>query len=1037
MDKHQLYFQEVLQQLNTAQRAAVQQTEGPVLVVAGPGTGKTQILGARIGYILQETDALPQNILCMTYTDAGVIAMRERLTSFIGPLAYEVHINTFHSFCNKVIQENMDDFSLRDLQPASDLDLVDVFHQLMDGFDENHPLKDFKEPYRNMAYLKGLFDVLKKENWTSQGLIQQCEEYLESLKTNENYFYKRKSGEFKAGDFKQKDFDKEKKTIDKLISAAKEFDVYLQIMADKGLYDFQDMILWVLHAFQTNESVLLKYQEQYLYFLVDEYQDTNGSQNKILELLSSYWDSPNVFAVGDDDQSIFRFQGANVANIQEFIEKHKQEMEIIVLDENYRSTQHILDASRVVIEHNKERITRQNPQLVKNLTAKGKIASLEIKPVVKEFPNVYYEELGILERIKELKSQGVAMREIAIIYPKHRVAENLIKLFRKEEIPYNIRRKQNALQVKFIKNIITILEYVFAESSEKPNSAEFLLFELMHFSFFNISVRDIAVISRECSSYDEEKRKAWRNIISLKEVMFRLGLESASQISKLESCLVSWIESAKNDTLQVLFEKIITQSGILAYLMVHPERTFLMQCLTSLFDFIKAESVKKPDLSIKELYELIYKMEKNAVEMPVYQFVKNVDGINFITAHSSKGLEFEYVFVMGSTANNWEKKRAIAGGFSMPKGMKDDVKDLEIEENRRLFFVAMTRAKKELTISYSLENEAGKETEKSRFVVEMLDSDVVEFQNNIVLPEEKLVQYQFDLMSYQNLGTIPLIDKNVIDEALKSFKLSVTSLNKYLRCPLSFYFETIVRVPQARKAAPGFGSAVHYALEMYFKEMLKSPSHQFPTDAFLIEMYKKGLNQYQSHFTRAEFQNYVEYGMKILPEYVSANKLKWNKVSLVEFDMRNVQYDGIPLSGKLDKLEFTGKEVNVVDYKTGNPDYAKSKLSPPNEKNPLGEDYWRQLVFYKILMDAQKNKDWEMVSSEMEFVEPSKKTGEFVRQKLVISPTDVATVKDQIKLVWTKIHNHEFQDGCGDANCTWCNFVKSNYGTEVELTEDE
>ncbi len=200
-------FESVLAGLNQSQLDAVNTIDGPVLTIAGPGTGKTHILAARIGQILLETDAAPYNILCLTYTDAGVMAMRKRLLEFIGPDAHKIHIFTFHSFCNKVIQDNIDAFGYDELQPVSDLEVIDIIRGMIDGLSPNHPLRlnNRRNPYQFEIRLKSLFSRMKTEGWEAEYVSQMIDEYIESLPKREEYIYKRSSGEFKKGDVKIKD----------------------------------------------------------------------------------------------------------------------------------------------------------------------------------------------------------------------------------------------------------------------------------------------------------------------------------------------------------------------------------------------------------------------------------------------------------------------------------------------------------------------------------------------------------------------------------------------------------------------------------------------------------------------------------------------------------------------------------------------------------------------------------------------------------------------------------------------------------------
>src|SRR3569833_2768935 len=465
-NKYNEKFQEALDRLNPEQRSAVDQIEGPVLVVAGPGTGKTQILAARIGKILLEPDANAHEILCLTYTDAGAVAMRKRLFEFIGPEAYRVNIYTFHAFCNEIIQENLEYFGKLNLEPLSDLDSVSLFQELVDDFPNDHLLKRFTgDIYYDVPRLKNLFSVMKRENWNEEMIDRAVTDYLADLPNREQYIYKRANAAkgIKMGDPKQKDLDAARDVMTKLLAAVSEYQRYDVKMKTKGFYDYDDMIIWVLKAFRENEEMLRKYQERYQYILVDEFQDTSGSQSELLKLLLNYWDTPNVFVVGDDDQSIFIFQGANMKNILDFAAEYSKALKIVVLKDNYRSNQSILDLSRVVIENNRERLTQQL-NLDKNIqAAHPRFDTLAIEPVIREYENPDQELVDVAKQIKHLTEHGTEPQEIAVIYRNHSQAEQLVRYLDDQKIQVNIKRKIDILSLPFGEKIINILRYLAME----------------------------------------------------------------------------------------------------------------------------------------------------------------------------------------------------------------------------------------------------------------------------------------------------------------------------------------------------------------------------------------------------------------------------------------------------------------------------------------------------------------------------------------------------------------------------------------------
>src|SRR5258706_1624721 len=380
-------FIEEYEQLNENQKLAIDTIEEPVMVIAEPEIGKTQILASRIGKILLETDVFPQNILCLTYTDAGVVAMRKRLLQFIGPDAYKVNIYTFHAFCNDVIQENLSLFEKTALDAVSELEKIQYFKELIDSFPKNHPLKRYRgDVYFEINNLQSLFSTMKREGWTPAYINQRVDQYINELSTREEFIYKRKYKEFNAGDLKKDKIEEEKEKMAKLQAAVNEFDRFQNLMRKKNRYDFDDMINWVIKAFEENKNLLANYQEKYQYILVDEYQDTSGTQNRLVELLINYWDKPNVFVVGDDDQSIYRFQVANVENMLSFADSYKNDLMTVVLTNNYRSTQPILDVSKSLIDRNEERLVKQIDGLSKELLSSNtKINSLTHSPKLREY----------------------------------------------------------------------------------------------------------------------------------------------------------------------------------------------------------------------------------------------------------------------------------------------------------------------------------------------------------------------------------------------------------------------------------------------------------------------------------------------------------------------------------------------------------------------------------------------------------------------------------------------------------------------------
>jgi DNA helicase-2/ATP-dependent DNA helicase PcrA len=1054
LSKYNIKFREALGGLNPEQLAAVNKMDGPVLVVAGPGTGKTQILAARIGKILTDTDAQPNEILCLTYTDAGAVAMRKRLFEFIGPDAYRINIYTFHAFCNEIIQENLEYFGKLNLEALSDLESALLFRELVDEFDKDHVLKRFTgDTYFETDRLKRLFSAMKRENWSANEIFDKIDEYIKLVdecgpEVNGHYYkkfyYQRKSGQNEAGT-KKAAYKEMLGRMENLRAAVGEFAQYEAKLKARGQYDYDDMIIWVLRAFRNNTDILLRYQERYQYILVDEFQDTNGSQNELLRFLLNYWDNPNIFVVGDDDQSIYKFQGANMKNILDFANDYVETLHTVVLKHNYRSNQHILDISRALISNNRERLTAQLT-LDKNLASSHpRFTTLAVEPVLNEYENPAQEVVDIARQIKDLVAKGTEPGEIAVIYRNHGQVEELLQFLELHKIAVNTKRKIDVLTMPFGEKIVNILRYLAMEL-ESPYSGDELLFEILHYDFFDIAPIEIAKASIAVSKENFASTGSNAPKTSMRRYIHELRLSAQPDLFDgqknagmkfLINDIDELLKSAVSVTLQQFFQNVIAKMGILKYIMQQHDKGTYMQALTSFFDFLKEESRKNPEIKLADLIGIIATMKKHNIRLDLNKVIFSDNGINFLTAHGSKGLEFEHVFLIGCDKKTWDSK-GRSRDYTYPDTLTSSVVDEDgsKEEARRLFYVAITRAKQHLSISYAAQGKNGKEQEPSQFIGEILADTQLQV-NHPKIGSDDMVDFIATQFSEEHKPKVELLDKSYINQLLQNYTLSVTHLSSYLDCPLRFYFQCLIRVPSGKSPSATFGQAVHWALNKAFHKLPLYDNEFMPAEEFIKE-FRWYMFRNRDSFTREEFKLRVEYGEKILPPYYELNAPNWNKIAQTERSIKNIEVAGVPIKGNLDKIEFDGKNVTVVDYKTGRVRNAKDKLQRPTDDEQPGGDYWRQAVFYKILIDNDRTNDWQVVNTIFDFVEPV--GDEYFKEKVVIAPQDIEAVTKQITETYAKIMNHEFSTGCGKKECDWCHFVKSNFkqpGNILETVEGE
>ena len=1030
--------------LNPGQKEAVDAIEGPVMVIAGPGTGKTQILASRIARILLETQVSPQNILCLTYTDAGTVAMRKRLLYFLGTEAYKVNIHTFHSFCNKVIQQNTRYLKKQDLEPLSDLERVQIIKELIDGFDNDSELKRFKgDVYYDLQHLARLFSDMKREAWEPEMLLQKIDHYINDT-IPENFTTKRN---------KEKGLTQEgHRQVEKMLkskAAVGAFNQYQSILASRNRYDFDDMINWVTKLFTEYPEVLLGYQEQLQYILVDEYQDTSGSQNKIVEMLSSYWeDNPNLFVVGDDDQSIYRFQGANVENMMAIRTRLAKNLKTVVLTENYRSVQPILDAAYALIIRNQKRLVNEIIGLTKDLrAAKPELQKLNILPDIRVYENEFSENAHIALSVKSLIDAGTPPGKIAIIYREHRYGDELQKFLHLADVPYYVKRSLDLLNDHFISRMLNIMRYFIAED-DKPYSGEYLLFEMLHYDFFNLEPLDIARITNEV--YENQRRKkgpqTLREYINAADAK-QSGLlfptdETSGELGRIGGLLNLLQKEAHNLPLQQWFEKLVNEAGVLAYIMQHDEKIWLMEKLSCIFDYIKDETHRNPLCTVRDFIQLTELMTDNDLRLPLIQTTGNETGVNLLSCHGSKGLEFEHVFLLGARSDIWEDKKKKSTGFIMPPSVfeggdeRSAVTDEDhFEELRRLFYVSVTRAEKHIYISYPRMKNEGKELMPSAFVEDIRLALNLEAEH-INLDDEMKFKFQALRFGLIRKPVLQQAEKDYIDGILSNFVMNVTALNNYIDCPLKFYYSTLVKVPGAKSEHASFGSAVHSALKQFYdNSKMHSP---YPTLEFFIEQFNHALHKEREVFTAESYGRFKEHGGRVLAAYYD-HKFKDRKQEQLiqnEYRLDNVSLGDVPLKGFADLITFYGNDITITDFKTGDPVKAKPQFKRPgeDEKKPDGGNYWRQAVFYKIMVDRLP-KNWRVQRAEFEFVEPDKKD-KFETIPVIITPEDEQQVAIQITETWEKIKKHDFYTGCGKEDCEWCRFSRDNK-IYTQLIEEE
>ncbi len=1031
-NKYDEQFKANLAALNEAQREAVEHIEGPVMVIAGPGTGKTHILASRIGYIRMMTDAHASNILCLTFTEAGASAMRKRLLQIIGPEAHKVHIFTFHGFCNHIIRNHTELFGSRDMELLTELERIEIIRTMIDKLPANSPLTNFNDTYYYEPHLSSLFKVIKTENWTIEEIDSAIDDYNNSLPQRAGYQYQRP----KKGELKEKAIAEEIAKMEKLRAAAKLYAMYQKSLAQKKRYDFDDMILWVIEAFANNENLLRNYQEQYLYFLIDEYQDTNGAQNTVLQQLITYWDLPNVFIVGDDDQAIYEFQGARLKSLKDLYAKFETSINVVVLKENYRSTQVILDDSRILIENNQNRIINDLKELGldKRLVASNiALQKNEIKPCIVEYPTTIHEYAGIAIQIEKLIAEGESPENIAIIYAKNKQALTMMQLLDKKGVAYSTKRPINILQERIVQQILNLFRYLQAES-EAPYSGEAYLFQILHYQCWQISSREIAQLALYLrqKNRDAEQPIYWRQAISKQQrpsILAEAKLEESEAFFRASQILEKLCDDVNRVSIAQLYERVLNQTGILRYAIDAPDALNEVQTLHTMFAFVQKELEKRKTFTLQELILTLSTMENHRLSLPMQKTISATNGVLLTTAHSSKGLEFKHVFMIDCSEDAWaESGKNPRNNFKLPDTLTltQGEEESSMEARRRLFYVAMTRAKQHLQISYSL-SEKG---QRASFIEELL------LQTDLTLENRELSQA--DAMA---AGFLLLDDSNknlttqneaFIEEVLTDFALSPSSLNRYLDCPLSFYYEYLLKVPVTGSEALSYGSAMHAALEDFSRKYKRD--RKLPSQKDLLVFFERNIQQEKHQFSPSRYQQRLDNGKNRLSAYYQSVIAHWQPDVEIELRLKQGTIDDVPVSGIIDRIEYSADgEVIITDFKTGA--FKQSHVSVLSESKPQGGNYRRQLLFYKLMFEQHILGNRPVKMAQLAYLEPDA-LGHFPIKSYEFGEQEIDLFKNLLQTTYKKIKNKEFQEGCGKERCHWCKFVKNHVAPDSFLNQD-
>lgn len=1071
-------------QLNEAQKQAVDTIDGPVMVIAGPGSGKTELLSLRAANIMRIADVHPRNILCLTFTDAAAVNMRERLAGIIGPDAHQVEIHTFHSFASSIMGRFRESFAeVREKSVASEVVQLDILGDVLASLPLSNPLgKQNDDGYIFMSSIKSRISECKRAGMTpadlrkvlaanaavydsvselvlpvfvnrmSKKVFGAVGELLDSLgSVNEKLRdpsttvgmtdipgfrpYVEVLRESLARTLAEAEADNSTKPLtawksewikkddqtgepilkavhayDRLVHLADVYEQYTQAFAKEGYADFDDLILDVLTTVRARKGILATLQEQYQYVMVDEFQDTNDAQMALVSLITdaaANEGKPNVMVVGDDDQAIYKFQGAELSNILTF-QKRYRDVVMITLTKNYRSVPEIVGLARTLIQQGEERLENLTEDLEKKLEAahpdmtSGQIVSLA-------FDDAVHEQVFVTKEIRKLLDAGTSPESIAVIARNHKHLEAISPILAALHIPVTYERETNVLDEPHIAQLVTCLRFIDSLAHDLSNPDQSLLPEIVQYPFWGVERQEVwrlALAARKTeggwiSAMLESDQQIFQQIAQL-----FLALAGKAQREPVERIIDTLVGGTDSDGFVSPFREYYF--GAERYSEHRSEYLLFLSSLRTFIDTIRSyrRDMTRPALLADAMRALdIYEEHKVAMH-DTSALRSGTDAVTLLTAHKAKGLEYETVFVLSCQEDVWAKGKR-GSNLPLPQNLRISPAGDSRDDMLRLFFVAITRAKRTLYMTH-YESANGKRSSRLSFLEHQSLAELgTNAKNESVSEEDTLFAIE------TSVSDAPVVlateEKALLAPLVEDYAMPVTHLSNFLDVyrggPAHFLTTNLLRFPQPMGAKAVYGTAMHAAAEFVTlqKKLDHVPNLEETCAHFEQTLLKGGLDI-------EEFKKYKEEGARVLETYhpFLLEHTSQNDQVELDFSKQGVLIGNAHITGKIDRLVTNDTVATVFDIKTGK---AHREWKPHSDIQKIQfHNYKRQLTFYKLLVE--RSRDYANLHVDQGVIEFASLDGtdEIVRLPYTITDDDVERLEALIKVVYDRITTLDFPD---------------------------
>ncbi|MCM8800459.1 MAG: ATP-dependent helicase [Candidatus Omnitrophica bacterium] len=953
----------VLEGLNPEQKEAVTHREGPLLIIAGAGTGKTTVITHRIAWLLSEGLAKTNEILALTFTDKASLQMLERVDVLV-PYGYtDIWIMTFHAFGDRILRENALEVGLNpDFQVLTRAEAMVFFREHLFEFALNY-YRPLSEPTRFIEALISVFSRAKDEDVSPQQYYQYAQQLmLKAKETSDEALLEEAL---------------------KQMEIASAYNKYQELLAKHGLIDFGNQFYLALKLLREHPFILKRYQKQFKFILVDEFQDTNFAQFQMVKLLAE--EHKNITVVADDDQSIYRWRGAAYSNVLNFMEAFPESKKISLI-RNYRSNQMILDSAYQLIQYNNPERFEVKSGINKKLIA---LSEKGLPPIHKHFDNHSSEADWVAGTIKnKVKTKKYKFGDFAILVRSNSDAQGFLQAMNMQGIPWQFSGAQGLYSKDEVKLCIHFLKFM----ADPLNSLS--LYYLLNSQIYNIDHFDLSLCMHYAKIRNKPLYSVFKNLDKIPELS-EVSQVSRKKIDKILFELERFFEISRQQTTGRLLYKFLTETGFLKRLTkkINLENEVKIQNIAKFFNIVRDfEFLAKEDRVINFVNHLDLLIE--AGDDPETQDLElGNDVVNVLTIHKAKGLEFRVVFLVNLVNGKFpvpHRRQPI----ELPDALIKEILpsgDFHIQEERRLFYVGMTRAKEELYFTSAVDYGGVRLRQVSQFVIEALGKARIEKESQKIAPLETI----------KHFAPVKILKTKILkqiswDEILN---LSYYQIDDYITCPLKYMYVHILHVPIMEHHTVIYGKAMHEAVTKYFQYKLMGKEMELSE---LLDIFKQNFIP-QGFIDEEHQQERFRVGQQTLVRFFNEEKKRNSQPLYVEKEF-SFLFENNRITGRFDRIDIKEDGAIIMDFKTS--ELNKQKEADKRAKESL------QLLIYAFAYKSIFGKLPKLV--QLYFLE-SGLIGSYQ-----VKDQDLEKVKKIIREVSEGIRKANFSATPSYISCTYC-----------------